>query len=237
MSMMRNMRNMAFISDTCSSWHAPHAQPLWLGSIMNYRRQFRKWFAGSKEALALHCTSIFGVKQQNKEILTGTGFVVRFKGLTCIMTCDHVIRPLKEPIYTLPFDGRPQTHEGKRYKSAVHDLGFFFPNTGTYLENKIAIDATDAVLTAIPAGESVLVYGYPSGNISIQQGAVLSEGNKLNFTSMTYLSVTEADKKNSSLFGYSQPTVRWIQGEFMHERLTKIEHHLVAQGFSGGPVF
>jgi hypothetical protein len=156
--------------------------------------------------------------------------------MVCVMTCGHVIRPLADPIYTLPFDGVPQTHWGKRSENAILDLGFFFPSTGTYLDNKVAIEADDVVLDPVAPGESVLVYGFPLGNKRVQQGVVKS-GTKMNFTSMTYLSVTEPPKSNSDLFGFHQPTIRWVQGEFLHERLTKIEQPLIAQGFSGGPVF
>lgn len=202
---------------------------------MNERRRIQNWLADSKIALARHSTAIFGQKSDGT-VLTGTGFLVRFKGVVCVMTCDHVIRPLTDPIFTLPINGLPQTHSGKRYNSAIHDLGYFFPATGSYLENKNIIEAADVVLDLVDPGESVFVYGYPSGNRHVQQGVVRT-GNRLDFKSMTYLSVTEPDKPNSDLFGYSQPTIRWVQGEFMHERLTKLEHSLVAQGFSGGPVF
>lgn len=153
------------------------------------------------------------------------------------MTCDHVIRPLKDPICMLPINGLPQEHTDKRYYSAINDLGYFFPKPGAFLEHKVAIDASDVVLEQVDPGESVMVYGFPSGHDNVQRGLRVSEKKKrVDFTSMTCISVTESPRYNFDL-RCLQPTVRWVQGEFLDERLIQIRHDLVAQGFSGGPVF
>ena len=202
----------------------------------------RKWMKKSRHFSAMYIVPIFG-KKQNGSMQYGTGFLLLFRGTPMVLTCAHVLEPIRENIYMSTINGGKAINYPSRCIKLVKslDLGLIIFPSPIDLGVKSLYCSSSAILQNIDVGEAVFMSGFPGGHHDLQSGIQVNHTKEqVEFTSLTYLSVTESLCLNSRI-KIKQPTIRWVPDETYDfkrfNKLTTYTDNFEMRGLSGSPIF
>ncbi|OFZ81227.1 MAG: hypothetical protein A2583_08925 [Bdellovibrionales bacterium RIFOXYD1_FULL_53_11] len=190
--------------------------------------------------LSRHSVGVWGYAKTAGKYVGGTGFLLNFRGKRLVVSCDHILNKIDDIIYVSFSRENYQDRAIHRYIETQNtiDMAFIELQDNVSLPHRDMLTADDVQTNFIDPDCAVYVYGFPNGHRKIQEGWDIKEDvHEAHLRSVTYLSITESKRYNSSL-KITQPTIRWVNDENISSKTFKrLYFPLDPHGFSGGPVF